>query len=84
VILWDAVNDERFSFDKMLETRQQRWLASANTLPLLMHSPPHPPITCERVNTSGPYFANPTKNCSIVCRPVPRRTSCQMCYMSGN
>ena len=49
VLLWNAVNDDRFSFERTAAPRQKRWLANANTWPLVLKGPPSPGVTCEQL-----------------------------------
>lgn len=47
VLLWNAVNDERFHFERTPVAVRERWLANADTLPLLFDSPASPALTCD-------------------------------------
>jgi len=49
VLLWNAVNDDRFSFDRAPAPRQQRWLANAKTWPLVLNGTSPPAVTCEQL-----------------------------------
>jgi non-heme chloroperoxidase len=85
VILWNGVNDERFSFEKMPLERQERWLTNANTLPLWMNAAPLHPLTCEtllklrmpvllmRGEYARPYFRQ-SNDRLIQCLPVGTST----------
>jgi pimeloyl-ACP methyl ester carboxylesterase len=49
VLLWNAVNDDRFSFDQAPAPRQQRWLANAKTWPLVLNGASPPAVTCAQL-----------------------------------
>jgi len=49
VLLWNAVNDDRFSFDRAPAPGQQRWLANAKTWPLVLNGTSPPAVTCEQL-----------------------------------
>jgi pimeloyl-ACP methyl ester carboxylesterase len=49
VLLWNAVNGDRFSFDRAPAPQQQRFLANAKTWPLVLNAPRPPAITCEQL-----------------------------------
>jgi non-heme chloroperoxidase len=49
VLLWNAVNDDRFSFERTPAPQQQRWLANAKTWPLALNGPRPPAVTCQRL-----------------------------------
>ena len=48
VLLWNAVNGDRFSFDRAPAPQQQRFLANAKTWPLVLNAPRPPAVTCEQ------------------------------------
>jgi len=84
VLLWNAVNDDRFRFDRAPARQQQRFLSNASTWPLVLNGPPSPRVTCEQLGDlsvpvlilqseyAKPFFAEANKKL-LEC--LPRGTS---------